>query len=382
MQQGQYDFPTSIHFGWGVRDKLPELLQGCERPIVVTDSGVMELDWFEELVGLLRDFQVATFSGVEGNPTLSQVKKGLEIAKSHNADVVVAIGGGAATDVAKAVALMLHHPGDLFDYADGQRLVDGKMPKLIAIPTTAGTGSEVGRSAVISCDETHVKKVIFSPRLLPSEVLADPELTMSLPATITAATGIDALTHLVEAFLAKGVHPICDGIALEGLRMVSESLVTAVGAESEGFPNTHEHRLARSQMLNASMMGAIAFQKGLGVAHSCAHALSAVCDLHHGLANGIILPYAMRFNAEAVPDKFVRMAQAVDVGTGHPDHFVRWLQWLNTDIGIPKSLAAVGVERDNLDALVRYACEDRCHQLNPRKVEKKDFEGLFSEAIG
>ena len=240
---------------------------------------------------------------------------------------------------------MVNHPGDLFDYEDGKpdaRPMDRDIPLFITVPTTAGTGSEVGRSTVVSDDETKVKKIIFSPRLLAQRVLLDPDLTLALPAGVTAATGMDALTHLVETYLAKDFHPICDGIALEGLRLVARNLTPCVdfARQIEGgareLLSDVDHRHARGMMLNAAMMGGVAFQKGLGVTHSLAHALSTVCDLHHGLANGICIPYAMAFNADAVPERMAELAQVVGANPWNGAGFVTWLTQLKEAIGIPR----------------------------------------------
>jgi alcohol dehydrogenase class IV len=278
--------------------------------------------------------------------------------------------------VAKAIALMVHHPGDLFDYEDdlpGARPVDQAIPCWIAIPTTAGTGSEVGRSAVISDELTHVKKIIFSPSLLAKAVFADPELTLDLPPKFTATTGMDALTHLVEAFLAKAYHPICDGIALEGLQLSSRSL-----AQAFKEPKDIE---ARSSMMMASMMGAIAFQKGLGVVHSCAHALSAYKDLHHGLANGVMIDWALRFNVSAVPERFSRMAMTVGLKDQDPQSFLAWLISLKREIGIPMRLSEFGLQDSDLSKLSSLALADSCHASNPAPLSLADFHKIFSEAL-
>ncbi|MEM8614389.1 MAG: iron-containing alcohol dehydrogenase, partial [Cyanobacteria bacterium P01_H01_bin.105] len=312
-----YNFPTKIRFGPGSRHELPAELSslGIQRPLVVTDRDVAKLPWFSAIENSLTDMTSVTFSGLWGNPVVSQVMTGVAVYQDYNADGIIAVGGGAPMDVAKAIALMAHHPGHLFDYEDGAstRPINQPIPPIVALPTTAGTGSEVGRSAVISDDNTHAKKIVFDPQLLPKVVLADPELLLGLPAKITAATGMDALTHLIEAFLAKGNNPLCDGIALEGIYLVSQHLqdsVTFAQQQAAGeIVDQTAHLRARSGMLNASMMGAIAFQKGLGVTHSCAHALSTICDTHHGLANGIMLPAAMRFNLAAEPEKFLRIAR-------------------------------------------------------------------------
>ena len=234
MSTYRFSFPTPIHFGPGVRAQLADFLKsnGVKRPLIVTDKGVAQLPMHAEMLEALNGagLKAASFSGVWGNPVKSQVTEGVKAFKSHEADGIVGLGGGAALDVAKAIALMATHPGDLFDYEDekpGARPIDGPIPFWVAVPTTSGTGSEVGRSSVVSDDQTHIKKIIFSPKLLAKAVFADPELTIELPAPVTAATGMDALTHCVEAYLAKGYHPICDGIALEGLRQASQYLVRA-----------------------------------------------------------------------------------------------------------------------------------------------------------
>ena len=290
-------------------------------------------------------------------------------------------------DVAKAIALIANHPGHLFDYEDGNctRPIDQPIPPIVAIPTTAGTGSEVGRSAVISDDETHGKKIVFDPQLLPKVVLADPELLLGLPAKITAATGMDALTHLIEAFLAKGDNPLCDGIALEGIYLVKQHLKNCVAfAQKQAAGEEIDqaaHLRARAGMLNASMMGAIAFQKGLGVTHSCAHALSTLCDTHHGLANGIMLPAAMRFNLEAEPKKFLRMARVVNPSAQTGQVLIDWIIDLSNSIGIPPSLRSIGVSTAIVGKLVGIAINDVCHPLNPKPVTEDDFYAIYQDAF-
>ncbi len=385
-----YGFPTKIRFGPGARAELPQTLNsfGIDRPLIVTDRDVATLPWFTEVANFAGP-AAQTFSGVWGNPVVSQVEAGLAAWKEHSADGIVAVGGGAPMDVAKAIALMANHPGHLFDYEDGApdaRPVDQSVPTIVAIPTTAGTGSEVGRSTVISDDVTHAKKIMFDPQLLPKVVLADPELLVGLPAKITAATGMDALTHLVEAFLAKGVNPLCDGIALEGIHLVAQHLQPSVAfarraGEALSDEEAAAHLAARSGMLNASMMGAIAFQKGLGVTHSCAHALSTVCDTHHGLANGVMLPAAMRFNLEADPERFLRLARVVQPGATSGAAFVEWIEALSEAIGIPTSLGALGVSAETVARLVPVAMADGCHPSNPRSVTEADFYRIYRDAL-
>ncbi|NJL45383.1 MAG: iron-containing alcohol dehydrogenase [Leptolyngbyaceae cyanobacterium SM2_3_12] len=387
-----YNFPTRIRFGPGARHELAAELAalGIRRVLIVTDRDVAQLPWFGKLEAALVPFQGATFSGVWGNPVVSQVKAGLEVWQVHGADGIVVVGGGAPMDVAKAIALIANHPGHLFDYEDGAstRPIDQPIPPIVAIPTTAGTGSEVGRSTVISDDDTHAKKIMFDPQLLPRVVLADPELLLGLPAKITAATGMDALTHLVEAFLAKGYNPLCDGIALEGIHLVAQHLEACVGyAQRLGLGECFDeataaaHLAARGGMLNAAMMGAIAFQKGLGVTHSCAHALSTVYDMHHGLANGVMLPAAMRFNLAAAPEAFLRLARVVEPTATDGLPFLRWLLNLSGAIGMPSSLGDLGVPLEGIGDLVAVAIQDGCHLLNPRPVAEADIYAIYQDAF-
>ena len=342
---------------------------------MVTDRGLAALPLFAELLASLSPLETASFSGVAGNPVASQVTAGVEAFRAHDADAIVGIGGGAALDVAKAVALMADHPGSLFDYEDGlpnPRPVDRPVPYWVAVPTTSGTGSEVGRSAVISDDRTKVKKVIFAPALLARAVFADPELTLRLPKAVTAATGMDALTHCIEAYLAKAYHPICDGIALEGLRLGAGALPRCVET-----PGDLE---ARGSMMMSSMMGAIAFQKGLGIVHSCAHALSTVADLHHGFANGLMIEPALRFNLAAVPQRFQVLAQTVGLD-GDGETFLKWLSALKQRIEIPRGPAEAGVNRAEMGRLAELAFADTCHLNNPRPVTPDDFHRLWDEAF-
>jgi alcohol dehydrogenase class IV len=390
----QYNFPTRIHFGAGAIALLPVGLKelGVARPLIVTDRGLAPLTPITGTRSLLQGAGLPTevFAGVWGNPVKSQVTAGVAAFRAHEADAIVAIGGGAAIDVAKAIALMIHHPGDLFDYEDekpGARAIDQKLPVYVAIPTTAGTGSEVGRSTVISDDQTHVKKIMFSPRLMAARVFADPDLTKGLPAGVTAATGMDALTHLIESYLAKGVQPLCDGIALEGVRILAKSLVPAVEHArriekgESALLDAPAHVEARAGMLNAALMGGVAFQKGLGVTHSLAHALSTVCDLHHGLVNGICLPYAMAFNKDIASTRLAELGHAAGADSETADGFIAWLVALKAKVGIPRTLAEVGVTRAHLDRLVAIAVADACHPNNPKAVVEPDFRALFERAL-
>jgi len=392
-ESARYNFPTTIHFGSGARKKIAQLLKenGCRKPCLVTDRFLAALPFVSEMKTDLESsgFQTSIFSGVQGNPVKSQVTDGVRAYQAAGCDCIIGLGGGAAIDVAKAILLMIHHPGDLFDYEDGKpdaREVDREIPYFVAIPTTAGTGSETGRSTVISDDVTKIKKIIFSPRLLAKTVIVDPDLTVELPANVTASTGMDALTHLMESYLAKGFNPLCDGIAIEGIRLTAGSLEACVRFASAKTGRTPEHLYHRGMMLNAALMGAVSFQKGLGVNHSCAHALSTVCDMHHGLANGIMLPYTMQFNLESSTDRFRIMSETVSSALGqkfdgNPAFIINWIRELNTKIGIPAYLTDVGVKKEQLEALLDAAVHDACHPSNPRTVTREDFKNLFLSAM-
>jgi len=377
MSISTFSFPTQIHFGAGARKQVEAHLReaGCRRPLIVTDRALAALPVLAEFRSHLGGLDVAVFDGVFGNPTASQAMAGAAAFKAHRADSVIGFGGGAALDVAKVVAVMAVHDGDVIEYAWDHprvRAIERPLPYVVALPTTAGTGSEVGRSSVISEDDTHVKRVIFSPKLLAKAVFADPELTLGLPPAVTAATGMDALTHNIESYLSPAYHPLCDGIALEGARIASRALPTAV--------HTPGDIAARSDMLMASMMGAIAFQKDLGAVHSCAHALGAVCDLHHGLANALMIDTVLAWNREAVPQKFDELAHVCGVAGGGVA-FVPWLKRLKADIGITGGLAQRGVTAQQLPRLVELATADICYQTNPRPCTAADFERFFSEAM-
>jgi alcohol dehydrogenase class IV len=377
MTLSRFSFPTTIHFGPGARRLVDDHLKqhGIARPLIVTDRGLATLPILADFRSLLAGLAVEVYAGVHGNPTKGQVDGGAAAFKAHRADCVIGFGGGAALDVAKAVALMAVHEGDVLEYAwdhPNVRPIVNALPHFIALPTTSGTGSEVGRSSVISHDETHVKKFVFSPALLAKAVFADPELTLALPPAVTAATGLDALTHNVESYLSPAYHPLCDGIALEGARIAARALATAV-REPGDLP-------ARSDMMMSSLMGAVAFQKDLGAVHSCAHALGTVADMHHGLANGIMIDHVMRFNADAAGAKMAELARVCGAGVSAAD-FVSWLGKLKAEVGIPATLAARGVTAAHIPALVEVAVKDTCHQTNPKPCTAEDFRRIFAAAI-
>jgi alcohol dehydrogenase class IV len=377
MSIAKFAFPTTIHFGAGSRKLVSGHLKqnGVKRPLIVTDKGLAQLPILKDFAASLDGLAIGTFAGVFGNPTKKQVDEGVAAYKAHKADAVIGFGGGAALDVAKAVAMMAVHEGDVLQYAwDHPQVLPIKnaLPYFIALPTTSGTGSEVGRSSVISHDVTHVKKIIFNPVLLAKAVFADPELTLDLPAGITAATGMDALTHNVESYLSPAYHPLCDGIALEGARIAAHAIETAVAKPKD--------IAARSDMMMSSLMGAIAFQKDLGAVHSCAHALGTVVDMHHGLANGIMIDHVMRFNADAAATKMAELARVCGAGDT-ADSFVVWLAGLKARIGIPARLGGKGVTTGHIARLVEIAVMDTCHQTNPKPVSAADFERIFTQAL-
>jgi alcohol dehydrogenase class IV len=377
MRIHSFAFPTPIQFGAGARKLVgPHLLAaGCKRPLIVTDKALGALPVLAEFRTHLGGLDVAVFSGVFGNPTCSQVMDGAVAYKAHHADCVIGFGGGAALDVAKIVGLAATHEGDILEYVWDHpqvRPIVHELPYFVALPTTAGTGSEVGRSSVVSENDTHLKRVVFSARILAKTVFADPELTFGLPAHVTAATGMDALTHNVESYLSPAYHPLCDGIALEGTRIAAAALLVAV---------KEPHNLqARSDMMMSSMMGAIAFQKDLGAVHSCAHALGAVCDLHHGLANALMIDTVLDWNYPSAPAKFDELAHVCAV-PGGGKAFVPWLRALKASVGITGGLAAHGVKAEHLPRLVQIATADMCHQTNPRPCTSTDFEALFKAAM-
>ena len=377
MSITRFAFPTAIHFGPGARKLVAEHLKekGLKRPLIVTDKGLATLPILHDFAENLTGLDVKVYAGVFGNPVKKQVDDGAAAYKEHRADCVIGFGGGAALDVAKAVALMAVHEGNVLQYAwDHPQVLPIKnpLPYFVALPTTSGTGSEVGRSSVISDDATHVKKVVFNPVLLAKAVFADPELTLDLPPPVTAATGMDALTHNVESYLSPAYHPLCDGIALEGARIAAHAIETAV--------REPRNLQARSDMMMSSMMGAIAFQKDLGAVHSCAHALGTVVDMHHGLANGIMIDHVMRFNLDAADRKMAELARVCGAGTSAMD-FVEWLVALKARINIPAKLGAKGVTAHHIPELVKIAVDDICHQTNPKPCKAQDFERIFSSAL-
>ncbi len=377
MSLTRFAFPTTIHFGAGARKLVAGHLReaGCRRPLIVTDRALAALPVLAEFRTHLPELQVAVFDGIHGNPTCAMVMAGAAAFRGHGADSVIGFGGGAALDVAKVVGVMATHDGDVLEYVWDHpqvRPIVHPLPHFVALPTTSGTGSEVGRSAVVSENDAHVKRTVFSPKLLAQAVFADPELTLALPAAVTAATGMDALTHNIESYLSPAFHPMCDGIALEGLRLGARALAVAV-AEPGNLQ-------ARADMMMSSMMGAVAFQKDLGGVHACAHALGAVNDLHHGLANALMIDTVLAWNHEAVPAKFDELAHAAHVDGGGRA-FVEWLVNLKRSIGIEGGLSRHGVRADHLPRLAELAAADFTNGTNPRPATAADYERLLRQAL-
>ena len=375
----QYNFPTIIRFGIGSSKELGDYLikNNLQRPLIVTDPNVSQLGFFKELVGEIKRKNISTevFYDIHKNPVKSDVYKGTDVFDNTSRDSIIGIGGGAALDVARAIVLRVNHREDLFKYDDlvgGEIYVTNDVSHFITIPTTAGTGSEVGRSAIIADDETHQKKILFSPKLLAKIVFADPQLTMELPPHITAATGMDALTHNMEAYLAKMPHPLCEGIALEGISLISQSLEKAVNKPDAD---------SRSKMLIASLMGAVAFQKGLGVVHSLAHPLSSLLDTHHGLANAVNIPYGMEFNISGFEHKFKDIARRLNLKEETGGAVVKYLFDLNSKINIPHHLKDIGVKSEHVETLADLAIADFAHPNNPKPVSREDFRNLYSKAL-
>jgi 4-hydroxybutyrate dehydrogenase len=375
-----WSFPTRIVFGIGAASQTgaEAARLGAKHALVVTDRGVVRAELLAPIETSLRAAGIAwtVFDGVLGNPIEANVHDGVRAFREAGADIVIAVGGGSPLDVGKLVRLGIHHHRPLAEYDDaigGDQHITSNVPPMLALPTTAGTGSEVGRSAVVTLDANHRKTVIFSPHLMPNAALLDPELTRSMPPFLTAATGFDALTHCLEAYVSKGDHPLADGIALEGIRHVGRYLERAVkdGGDLE----------ARGGMMKAAMMGAVAFQKGLGACHSLAHPLSSEHDVHHGLANALCLPAVCAFNAEVAGGRLAEVAVLLG-GEASASGCVEALRRLRTRIGLPEGLAQAGVPRENVDKLANLAFQDACHQSNPRTCTRDDLHALYLASFG
>lgn len=369
---GSYSFPTRVHFGAGTLAKLADAVAGASKVFVVADRGLTAAGVTARVVAALGDKPSTVFDAVDPNPTEANVREGVEAYRAAGCDIIVAVGGGSPLDAAKVIRLMTTHDRPLVEYDDltgGDRFITPDMPAMIAIPTTAGTGSEVSRSGVVTLAVNDRKTVIFSPYLMPTLAICDPALTIGLPARMTAATGMDALSHNLEAYLATGYHPMADAIAIEGVKLVGAWLERAVAEGSD--------LEARSHMLMASLMGAVAFQKGLGVCHSLAHPLSSVAGVHHGTANAILMPHVVRFNTVAVPARVE--ALGVALGKGMPA--AEAIDAMNRAMGLPTRLSEVGVAREMFPTLVAKALEDGCRHSNPRPADAAQLLELYEQAF-
>ena len=379
--QGKWNYPTTIQFGIGKIKQLPQYCAelGIQRPLLVTDPFLATTPMVKEAVqaNVLKGLHTGVFSNLQGNPTGQNVEEGLEVYTSGQHDGVIAFGGGSAMDVAKTIAIVAGqnlHWTELEDKGDNYLKANANIiPPIIAIPTTAGTGSEVGRAALIIDEKTRSKKIIFHPKMLPTLVISDPELTVGVPPHLTAATGMDALAHCLEAYCAKGFHPMADGIALEGMRLIKQWLPVAYQE-----PKNLE---ARSAMMVAATMGATAFQKGLGAIHSLSHPVGALYGAHHGLLNAIFMPYVLEYNRAEIESKMVRLAQYLELESQSLDGVIGWVHQLLGDLHIPKSLAEIEVDENQVDEIVRQALADGSTPSNTREMDAESVKQLLIHAI-
>ncbi|MCL6269152.1 iron-containing alcohol dehydrogenase [Sansalvadorimonas sp. 2012CJ34-2] len=376
-----WNYPTSVRSGI---DRIHELADACKElgissPLLVTDPGLAQLPLVEKAVELCMntDLNCKLFTDIKGNPTGKNISDGVAAYKTGHHDGIIALGGGSALDAGKAIALMAGQSRSLWSFEDVgdnwlQADADAIAP-IVAIPTTAGTGSEVGRASVITDEENQLKRIIFHPKMLPGIVILDARLTSSLPAKITAATGMDALSHNLEAFCSPFYHPMAQGIALEGIRLVKEYLPRAVanGSDLE----------ARSQMIVASSMGATAFQKGLGGMHALAHPLGALYDAHHGLLNAVLMPYVLKANREAIETDITRLAKYLLLEDCSFDGFLNWILNLRREIGIPNSLGEIGIDEEQLEKVGLMATEDPSASGNPITFIADQYTTICRKAI-
>ncbi len=378
---GAWNFPTRVIAGPGRIAELPDLCRahGITRPLLVTDAGLAKSNMITSIVRRVREagIPISIFSDVKGNPVESNLTAGVVAFKQGGHDGVVAVGGGSALDVGKCVAFMVAQSRSVFDFEDvgdwwTRANTDGVAP-IIAVPTTAGTGSEVGRASVITREETHEKKIIFHPLMMPRVAVEDPELAVGLPPLLTMATGMDALAHCFEAYCVKAFHPLADGVALEGIKIVDTYLPRAV---ADG--NDLE---ARAYMFAAASMGATAFQKGLGAIHSVSHPVGARYDTHHGLTNGVIFPYVMVCNRKAIADKIPHIARALDLPGRDFDTVLNWIMALRKSLGVPHTLAELGVKEADAGTIAKDAVKDPTASANPRSLTEAEFEQLTLAAI-
>ena len=376
-----WNYPTLIRFGAGAIAELPNACRelGMKNPLLVTDPVLAQLDITTKTSEIVQEagLSCAIFSDIKPNPVGADVDRGVRILVAGGHDGVIAFGGGAALDVAKAIALMAHQTRPLWDFEDigdyWTRVDESAMVPCIGVPTTSGTGSEVGRCSVIVHEEERRKAIIFHPKMLPPKVIADPALTIGLPPKITAAVGIDALSHNLEAFCAPGYHPQADGIALEGMKLIHRSLIRAVEDGSDIS--------ARRDMMAASLMGAAAFQKGLGAMHAMSHPLGAQLHVHHGLANAIVMPYVLDRNREIIDDRMTDLARYLGLeGTG-TSAILKWVLQLRRELNIPHTLKDVGFEEKHCALLAPDSVKDPTAGTNPILLTEQDYTELFHKAL-
>ena len=382
MQKNNWNYPTTM---WVGQDRIKDLSIACRnlninKPLLVTDKGLASSDIIQNSLSNLKQnsFEVILYSKVIGNPTGTNVHEGVEIYKKNNCDGVIAFGGGSGIDVGKAIAFMSGQDLPIWDFEDvgdnWKKANSNSIAPIIAVPTTAGTGSETGRASVILNEDTGIKKIIFHPKFLPSIVILDPLLTKSLPPDITAATGMDALAHNLEAYCAPGYHPMADGIALEGIRIINNWLLVAV----EDGSNIE----ARMNMLTAASMGSTAFQKGLGAIHSLSHPVNALNNIHHGLSNAIFMPYVLTFNKNVIEKKIVKICEYLEFQNKTFDEFLNWTLNLRKKLKIPHKLADV-IEPDkiDIDRLSKMALDDPSTSGNPKKLSLEDMKIMYQHSI-
>jgi hypothetical protein len=365
MLTANWSYPTQVRFGPGRIGELPEACRsvGMGRPLLVTDPGVAALAMVGDAVAACREagLAVEVFSDVKPNPVGKNVDEGVRVFREGGHDGVIAFGGGSGLDAGKGIAFMAGQTRPIWDFEDvgdnWTRADAGAIAPIVAVPTTAGTGSEVGRAGVFLNEDTGTKVIVFHPKMLPSVVVSDPELTLGLPPHITAATGMDALAHCLEAYCATGLHPMAEGIAVEGMRLIKNWLPAAV---ADG-----RNLAARAYMMAAASMGAVAFQKGLGAIHSLSHPVGALYDTHHGLTNAVFMPYVLVFNRPAIEDKLIRLAAWLELPNPSFRSFVDWVVALRREIGIPHTLAELGVGRDRIERIAEMAAVDPTAGSNP-----------------
>jgi alcohol dehydrogenase class IV len=372
-----WNYPTSVRFGAGRIAELPEAVRaaGITRPLFVTDPKLATLVMTTDALASLEaaGLTATLFSDVRPNPIESNVHAGVGAFAGH--DGVVAFGGGSALDAGKLIAFMAGQSRPVFDFediGDNWKRADGAIAPVVAVPTTAGTGSEVGRAGVVTDEATHTKKVIFHPQMMPRVAICDPELTIGMPPLITAGTGMDALAHCLEAYCGNGYHPLADGIAAEGVRLVKENLPRAVkdGGDIE----------ARGHMMAAAAMGATAFQKALGAIHALSHPVGALYDTHHGLTNAVFMPYVLVFNRRAVEERIVRLAAYIGLKPRF-GAFLDWILALRAEVGVPHTLAGLNVGDDKMDTIVAMAPNDPTASGNPVPLDRRAARTIFKRAL-